>query len=134
MDSIALNPAQAHISVVRPVLESTQQVPLLASEDGTIRVVGTRVSLDSVLHHYQQGASAEEIALRFPALRLADIHAYLAYFLNHSDQVEEYLIRQRQQADVLQERISADPLQRQGMARLRERIRQRQAPKQDPTS
>ena len=70
-----------------PVLESTQAVPLLASEDGPIRIAGTRVSLDSVLHHYQQGATAEEIALRFPALRLADIHACLAYFLNHSDQV-----------------------------------------------
>ena len=65
-----------------PVLESTQEVPLLASEDGTIRIGGTRVSLDSVLHHYQQGTTAEEIALRFPALRLADIHACLAPLSN----------------------------------------------------
>ncbi len=91
MDSVAFNPPQAHISAVMAVLESTQQVPLLASGDGTIRIAGTRVSLDSVLHHYQQGATAEEIALRFPALRLADIHACLAYFLNHSGQLEEYL-------------------------------------------
>ena len=110
-----------------PVLESTQEVPLLASEDGTIRIGGTRVSLDSVLHHYQQGTTAEEIALRFPALRLADIHACLAYFLNHSGQVQGYLDQRYQQADDLQGRISADPLQQQGIARMRERIKQRLA-------
>lgn len=109
------------------MLESTQELPLLTSEDGTIRIAGTRVSLDSVLHHYQQGATAEEIALRFPALRLADIHACLAYFLNHSVQVEEYLNQQRQQADDLQRRISVDPAQQQGIARMRERIKQRLA-------
>jgi len=124
---IAFLLAQAHILGVMPVLESTQELPLLASEDGTIRIAGTRVSLDSVLHHYQQGATAEEIALRFPALRLADIHACLAYFLNHADQVEEYLNQQRQQADDLQRRISADPVQQQGIAGMRERIKQRLA-------
>jgi uncharacterized protein (DUF433 family) len=84
-----------------PVLESTQAVPLDVSEDGTMRIGGTRVSLDSVLQHYQQGATAEEIALRFPALRLADIHSCLAYFLNHPDQVEQYLDQRRQHADGL---------------------------------
>ena len=115
----------AHIRGVMPRLESAQAVPLVTSEDGTIRIVGTRVSLNSVLHHYRQGATAEEIALRFPALRLADIHACLAYFLNHFEQVEEYLDQQRQQADDLQRRISADPVQQQGITRMRERIRQR---------
>jgi len=111
-------------------LEPTLEVPLLASEDGTMRIAGTRVSLDSVLHHYQQGATAEEIALRFPALRLADIHACLAYFLNHPEPVEKYLDQRRQQADDLQARISADPLQQQGVARMRERIKQRLAARQ----
>jgi uncharacterized protein (DUF433 family) len=117
-----------------PVLESTQAVPLVTSEDGTIRIADTRVSLDSVLHHYRQGATAEEIALRFPALRLADIHACLAYFLNHSDQVEEYLRQRHQHASDLQGRISADPLQQQGIARMRERIKQRLANKQEQLS
>jgi uncharacterized protein (DUF433 family) len=116
------------------VLESTQQLPLVASEDGTIRIAGTRVSLDSVVHHYDQGATAEEIALRFPALRLADVHACLAYYLNHSAQVEAYLNDQRRRADDLQGRISADPGQREGLARMRERIKQRLAARQEHAS
>ena len=111
-----------------------QEVPLLVTEDGTIRIIGTRVSLDSVLHHYKKGATAEEIALRFPALRLADIHSCLAYFLNRSDQVEEYLARQRQHADALQERIAADPSQQNGINRMMERIRQRQMAAQGSAS
>lgn len=113
-----------------PELESKQDVPLSVSEDGTIRVTGSRVGLDSVLHYYQQGATAEEIALRFPSLRLADIHSCLAYYLNHQDKVGEYLDRQRDKADELQKRISSDPMQQQGIARMRERIEKRLATRQ----
>jgi len=117
-----------------PVLESTQDVPLMVSEDGTIRITGTRVNLDSVLHHYQEGATAEEIALRFPALRLADIYSCLAYYLNHQEEVGEYLSHQRQQADDLQGRISAAPVQQQGITSVRERIKKRLAARRKQNS
>ena len=115
-------------------LESTQDVPLTVSEAGTICITGTRVSLDSVVHHYQQGATAEEIALRFPSLRLADIHSCLAYYLNHQGKVEEYLNRRRKEAEDLQGQISTDPFQREGIARMRERIERRRARRQELTS
>lgn len=108
-----------------PTLESTLDAPLSISEGGTIRIADTRVSLDSVVHHYQQGATAEEIALRFPALRLADIHSCLAYYLNHQENVQEYMVRQQQRADELQQRISSDPAQQRGIAEIRERIKKR---------
>src|SRR6266567_5073377 len=108
-----------------PVLEQKQDLPLSISQYGTIRIADARVSLDSVLHHYRQGATAEEIALRFPALRLADIYSCLAYYLNHQEEVGEYLSHQRQQADDLQGRISADPVQQQGITSVRERIKKR---------
>ena len=106
-------------------LETTQDVPLSVSDDGTIRVTGTRVSLDSVVHVYQRGAAAEEIALRFPALRLADIHSCLAYYLNHQEAVSDYLNRQAQAAGKLREHISRVPRQQEGLAEMRERIKRR---------
>jgi uncharacterized protein (DUF433 family) len=117
-----------------PVLESTQEIPLKIAEDGTVRIGDTRVSLDSVVHHYQQGATAEEIALRFPAVRLADVHYCLAYFLNHPQEVQEYLQRQQQRADGLRERITADPAQQRGLAQIRERIQNRVASRRQGTS
>ncbi len=110
-----------------PVLESTQIVPLCVTEDGTIRIADTRVSLESIVHHYQLGATAEEIALRFPSLRLADVHSCLAYYLNHQEHLHEYLARQQQRADELRERIVSDEAQQRGIARLRERIQNRAA-------
>jgi uncharacterized protein (DUF433 family) len=123
-----------HIPGVMPVLEPTQNVPLSMAEDGTIRVADTRVSLESVVHHYEQGATAEEIALRFPALRLADVHACLAYYLNHQEEIHEYMTRQRQRADELRQRISADVAQQRGLAQMRERIQKRAAARRQEVS
>lgn len=117
-----------------PVIETTQNVPFSVTLDGTIRIAETRVSLDSLLHHYRQGATAEEIALRFPALRLADVHSIIAYYLNHEDELDAYLVRQGQDADELQQRISADPAQQQGIREIRERIKRRIAERQQEAS
>src|ERR1051325_10916316 len=90
-------------------LDKTQEPPLRLTEDGTIRVANSRVSLDSVVHHYKLGASAEQIAQKFPALDLADVYAAIAYYLSHEDAVEEYLREQETAADEVQERIESDP-------------------------
>src|SRR5207244_2391669 len=63
-------------------LETTQNVPLTLTENGTIRVTGSRVSLEAVVYQYEQGNSAEQIHESFPSLRLADIHAVISYDLN----------------------------------------------------
>ena len=73
------------------------------------------------------GATAEEIALRFPGLRLADIHSCISYCLNHQDEVDKYLADRERSAAALRERISTDPLQQQGVDEMRERIKARQA-------
>jgi len=109
------------------IVETTQEVPLTVTPDGTIRIAGSRVSLDSVIYHYRQGATAEEIALRFPGLHLADIHSCISYCLNHQDEVDKYLADRERSAAALRERISTDPSQQQGVSEMRERIKARQA-------
>ncbi|WP_295578152.1 DUF433 domain-containing protein [uncultured Lamprocystis sp.] len=61
-----------------------------------IRVGQTRVTLESVIGLYEQGASAEEIAMRFDALDLHAIYATLGYYLGHRPQVQLYLDRRQQ--------------------------------------
>src|SRR5919202_3600644 len=90
-------------------LETTQALPLRLTEDGTIRIAESRVSLDSVVHHYKLGAFAEQIAQKFPALDLADVYAAITYYLTHEETVEDYLRRQEAKGDELQKRIEADP-------------------------
>jgi uncharacterized protein (DUF433 family) len=112
------------------IVETTQELPLTSTVDGTIRINGTRVSLDSVIFNYRQGATAEEIVLRFPGLRLADIHSCIAYFLNHKEEVDKYLADREQSAADLRARITSDPLQQQGLNEMRERIKAREAERQ----
>jgi uncharacterized protein (DUF433 family) len=106
-------------------LESKQSVPLLVLDDGTMRVAGTRVSLDSLVYHYQNGASAEELALKFPGLRLADIHACLAYYLDNQEVVQEYLVQQEQNAREVERSFEIDPEYQRLFQEMRERIGRR---------
>jgi uncharacterized protein (DUF433 family) len=103
-------------------LENTQTLPLRLTEDGTIRIADSRVSLESVVHHYKLGASAEQIAQKFPALDLADVYAAISYYLNHQDAVEEYLQQQEAKGDAVQKKMESDPQYQQQSVDLRARI------------
>ena len=103
-------------------LETTQALPLQLTPDGTIRLASTRVSLDSVVHHYRLGATAEQIAQKFPALDLADIYAAITYYLTHVDEVEDYLRRQEAEGDEIQKRVEADPQYQKRSANIRSRL------------
>ena len=116
-------------------LETTLLVPLTVTESGAIRITGSRVSLDSIVHHFKLGATPEQIAHSFPVLQLADIYAVIAFYLNNRVTVEEYLKRQDAEADTLQQRIESDPRQQAATAQLREWILKRWAVRQAaPTS
>src|SRR2546426_8584334 len=90
-------------------LEEAQTLPLRLTEDGTIRIGDSRVSLDSVVHHYKLGASAEQIAQKFPAVDLADVYATISYYLNNEEATEEYLRQQEARGDEVQKAIESDP-------------------------
>jgi uncharacterized protein (DUF433 family) len=65
-----------------------------------MRLQGTRVGIETVVRDYWEGASPEEIALRYPTLTLEQIHATITYALAHQTQVDAYLqrVHQRQAA------------------------------------
>ncbi|MFY9618324.1 MAG: DUF433 domain-containing protein [Pyrinomonadaceae bacterium] len=103
-------------------LEQSQTVPLRMMDDGTIRIADSRVSLESVIHHYKLGASAEQIAQKFPSLDLADVYAAISYYLNNEGTVEEYLRQQEAEGDEVQRKIESDPQYRKTSADLRTRL------------
>lgn len=70
-------------------------VPVRVDADGVARVGGTRVTLDTVVDAFSDGATAEEIAQQYPSLELADIYSVIGYYLRNAAQVQAYL-RQRQ--------------------------------------
>jgi len=80
-------------------IETKQSVPLTQWEDGTIRVIGSRVTLDSVIHHFKLGATAEQIQHNFPSLNLRENYGAIYYYLENTEAVEEYLRRQEEAAE-----------------------------------
>jgi uncharacterized protein (DUF433 family) len=59
-----------------------QPVPGKADADGTVRVAGTRVTLDTIVRAFLRGGSAEEIADSFPAVSLADVYSTISCYLS----------------------------------------------------
>src|SRR4051794_10282842 len=75
--------------------------PLKVDEYGVVRVTGMRLTLDTVLHAYQRGEAVDDILDAFPDLSRADVHAIIAYYLRHQDDVDAYLLkRERRAAEV----------------------------------
>jgi uncharacterized protein (DUF433 family) len=77
-------------------IEPTQAVPLTQGNDGVFRITGSRVTLDSIVHQFQSGATAEQIQEDFPSVSLGDVYAVIAWFLQHAHAVEDYLNEQAQ--------------------------------------
>lgn len=68
-------------------------VPLRIDADGVIRVGDTRVTLDTVISAFLDGATAEEIVQQYPSLSLADVYSTIGYYLRRRSEVEAYLER-----------------------------------------
>ncbi len=103
-----------------------EPAPLQANEDGVILVGKTRVTLDTVVSVFNQGATAEEIVNRYPSLNLADVYATIAFYLKHQSEVAAYLQQRQQQAEEIRviNQARFDP---QG---LRDRLLARKAARQ----
>jgi uncharacterized protein (DUF433 family) len=102
-----------------------EPAPLQTNADGVVRVGKTRVTLDTVIAVFKQGTTAEEIVYRYPSLRLADVYAAIAFYLNHQQDVETYLQQRQQQAQEIR-KINEARFDPQG---LRDRLLARKAEK-----
>lgn len=85
-------------------------VPLQTDQDGRIRIGGTRVLLELVIHAFRQGESAEGIVESYSSLKLADVYAVLAYYLTHRAEVDAYVRESDEEADRIQREIEANYL------------------------
>src|ERR1700752_1862912 len=72
--------------------------PLRVDEGGAVRVGKSRISLDSIVEQYENGMTPEDIVRAQDTLVLADVHAVIAYYLRHQDEVRTYLKRREEEA------------------------------------
>jgi uncharacterized protein (DUF433 family) len=87
-------------------LESCK-IPLQVDASGVIRVENTRVTLDSVVLAFHEGASAEEIAERFPAITLSAAYASIAFYLQNRTEIDAYLKLRESEVEQIRAKIES---------------------------
>jgi uncharacterized protein (DUF433 family) len=92
--------------VIMLLVPETTSIPLAPDALGVIRVAGTRITLDTVVEAFLDGATAEAIQEQYPSLDLSDIYAVISYYLRHQQEIDDY--RQVRQVAAAAKRESAE--------------------------
>lgn len=58
---------------------------------GGYYVAGTRVSLDSIVYSFRDGASPESIRYNFSVLTLEEVYGAITYYLHNQKKIDKYL-------------------------------------------
>jgi len=66
-------------------------------EDDAIRIKGHRIWIEHILDYYLSGYRPEEIAREFPGLSLDKVYVAITYYLIHRTEIDNYMIRIREQ-------------------------------------
>lgn len=102
-------------------------VPLFDDGQGGLRVTGTRVLLERILHAFEDGATPEGISQSYDTLKLVDVYAVLTWYLRHKTEAQGYLRNRAAEADTIRRTIEAAQPDR---SELRERLMARRAEKE----
>jgi uncharacterized protein (DUF433 family) len=92
-------------------------------EHGALRIGETRVPLEAVYYKFINGATAEEIVDCYPALKLSEAHAAIAYILDNREAVDEYI----REGEIYDAKVEAELRAKNGkeMDEFRDMIRAR---------
>ena len=80
-----------------------------AIRGGRPKIAGTGLTVSRIAGWYKMGMTPEEIALEYPHLTLAQVHAALAYYHANRDGVEADLAQEGAEAIEWERRMVTDP-------------------------
>ena len=74
------------------IMEPTKHIDITPGNcSGRPRVAGTRIRVENVVSWTEQGLSPDDIVAAYPQLTPADVHAALAYYLDHRSEIESQM-------------------------------------------
>jgi uncharacterized protein (DUF433 family) len=77
--------------------------------DGTIRVKGSRITLDTLIVLLKRGETVEQIRDGFPSLSKAQISQVIEWYLVNKNSAVGYFEARTLEADALRKQIESDP-------------------------
>ena len=81
--------------------------PLRQDPSGALRVGQSRVLLELVIRAFQDGATPEAIAQRYPTATLTDIYGAVTYYLRHREDIDGYLAERESLAAEVRQRVES---------------------------
>jgi uncharacterized protein (DUF433 family) len=84
-------------------------LPGVVEEDawGQVYLVGHRITLYDIVYYYNEGYSAEMLVGQFPTLSLAHVHKVIAFYLENTSAVDQYVTREDEA--ITKQRAEAKP-------------------------
>lgn len=80
-----------------------------AIRGGRPKVAGTGLTVSRIAGWYKTGMSPEDIALEYPHLSLAQVHAALAYYHANRDSIDADLSQEEAAAAAWEGRLAGNP-------------------------
>lgn len=90
----------------------------------------SRISLELLIEQYENGMTPEEMVHAYDSLQLGDVHAVIAYYLRHGDELQPYLNRRDAESKVLRDWIEPKhpPVSRDELLARRPEVKATDAP------
>ncbi|WP_019508203.1 DUF433 domain-containing protein [Pleurocapsa sp. PCC 7319] len=88
-------------------------------------VIGTRVSLDSIVYAFRKGLLPESIAQAYPLLDLEKVYGAITFYLANRSDIDAYLISEEQAFDAMLQPLQVDaPSLHQKLLSAKESVQQ----------
>ena len=87
----------------------TDDIPLTQDTYGTIRVTGSRITIDTLVARYLQGHAPEDIHEGFPTVSDEAIRKIIGWYLAHKPEVDEYIRARDAEGEILRREIESQP-------------------------
>lgn len=75
----------------------------IEEQEGYYRIIGKRVSLDSIVYAFLAGQSPESILQSFPVLTLEEVYGAIAFYLANRSSIDDYLSEGQQLFETLRQ-------------------------------
>ena len=80
-----------------------------AIRGGRPKIAGTGLTVQRIVGWYKMGMTPEEIALEYPHLTLAQVHAALAYYHANREEIEGYISQEEAAAGHWERQLAKRP-------------------------
>lgn len=88
-------------------------------ENGVARIAGSRMKvMHLAMDKIANNSTPEEMAVAFPSLTLAEIHAALSYYYDHREEIDAQIAQSLKETDDARSHSKSQPTRAELMARL----------------